>query len=436
MSHPLISRFQAAFRHFGLSSERPVLLALSGGSDSMALFHLLRESEIPFVAAHVNYGLRAQDSEKDARFCGEVCQRFGIPFFLHTCSPETFSGGSGIQEKAREIRYAFFRRLLKENAFSGILTAHHAEDRAETLLLHLFRGTGIRGLAGIRSAHEGIYRPLLNFKKEELKCYLEKSGFDWREDVSNLKNEYTRNRIRNKLMPFLQAEFPGAEEAIIQTASNMAADAQLFDFLITQSGLLTDEGISIKKLFSFPSEIRVLALFHVCRPFGLNYEQGADLYDLLKENKTGKTIFTDTHRFLVDRDYLLISPLSAEKSDAVFLSEDLTPGITGYALRLVSPKELPDLGNPRHAFLDAASLQFPLTWRIWEPGDRMIPLGMKGSKKVSDILTDRKISRFAKEQIHVLVSGTQIVWLEGICPADSSKVCAHTSRILAIMHEK
>jgi tRNA(Ile)-lysidine synthase len=436
MTDSVLARFQSAYAAFGLSSDKPVLLALSGGCDSMALFHLLRDAEIPFAAAHVNYGLRAQDSDEDARFCGDICQRFGIPFFLHTCSPENFSGGSGIQKKAREIRYSFFRRLLKENAFSGILTAHHAGDRAETLLLHLFRGTGIRGLAGMRSAHEGIYRPLLDFKKEELKCYLEERGFNWREDASNLKNDYTRNRIRNKLMPFLQAEFPGAEEAIIQTASHMAADAHLFDFLITQAGLLIDEGISIKKLFSFPSDLRISALFHVCRPFGLSYEQAANLYDLLKENKTGKAIFTATHRFLVDRDYLLISPLSSEKSEAVFLSEDLTPGITGYALRLVSPKELPDLGNPRHAFLDAASLQFPLIWRIWEPGDRMIPLGMKGSKKVSDILTDRKISRFAKEQIHVLVSGNKILWLEGVCPADSSKVCAHTSRVLAIMHEK
>ncbi len=436
MTDSVLTRFQAHFNAFGLPSDKPVLLALSGGSDSMALFHLFRLSGIRFGAAHVNYGLRGAESDGDARFCRQTCEEYGIPFFLHTCGPGTFAKSSGIQEKARGIRYDFFRALTEKQGFSGIFTAHHAEDRTETVLLQLFRGTGMKGLTGMKDRHDGVYRPLLEFTKAELMHFLEDNAFSWREDSSNLKNEYSRNRIRNKLLPLLRDVFPAAELGIRETASHLAADAELFDFLLKNYGLINPQGISISALSMLPPELRATAIFHVTRPFGLTYEQAHGLSRAVNGNMTGKTMLTATHRLLVDRDLILIAPLTEEKQEIIYLSDQLTPGLPGYSVKYISRDEIADLGDRTKAYLDADTLNFPLVWRIRESCDRMQPLGMNGSKKVSDLLTDQKINRFAKERTHVLICGGKIVWLEGIVPADSSKISPHTSRVMAIIPEK
>jgi tRNA(Ile)-lysidine synthase len=436
MSFALLTRFEAVFQNFGLPSDKPVLLALSGGSDSIALFHLFRLKGIRFGAAHVNYGLRGAESDEDARFCRQMCEEYGISFFLQTVSPGTFAKSSGIQEKAREIRYDFFRTLAEKQGFSGIFTAHQAEDRTETVLLQLFRGTGMKGLIGMKDRHDGVYRPLLDFTKVELMHFLEENAFSWREDSSNLKNEYSRNRIRNKLMPLLRDVFPTAEQGIRETASHLAADTELFDFLLKNYGLINPQGIILSALSMLPPELRATAIFHVSRPFGLTYDQAYGLSRAASGNMTGKTMFTATHRLLVDRDLILIAPLTEEKQEIIYLSDQLTPRLPGYSVKYISPDEIADLADRTKAYLDADTLTFPLVWRIRESGDRMQPLGMKGSKKVSDLLTDQKINRFAKERTHVLISGGKIVWLEGIGLADSSKISPHTSRVLAIIPEK
>lgn len=435
MKSTLLTDFQEVLKGFPLPEDRPVLLAFSGGGDSVALFHLLRLSQIPFAAAHVNYGLRAHESDEDARFCESLCAQFAVPFFLHECAAGTFSGKTGIQEKARDIRYAFFRKLMWEHRFSGIFTAHHADDQAETVLLNLFRGTGMKGLSGIKPSHEDVYRPLLKFKKSELSAFLVSHGFTWREDSSNRKNDYTRNKLRNRILPLLYREFPSAFEAIAGTSARLQQDKSLLDYLLKFLLLSEENRISLSELSSIPISLRGTALFHLFSDYGLNPKSAEELAHAAQKGNAGKMIHTRTHRFLVDRECILISAADdSDESDVVWVYEH-SPEIPGYQVKFIIPQDFGYFSDGRNAFLDADTLEFPLLWRNWERGDRMTPLGMKGSKKVSDMLTDAKTDRFKKDNTHVLLSGGNIVWLEGIRPADSSKITENTSRILAIISE-
>lgn len=436
MSHSLIKDFQETVKGFALVPDRPVLLAFSGGGDSVALFHLLRLSGIPFAAAHVNYGLRGEESDADALFCAELCERFSVPFFIHVCDADTFSAHTGIQEKARDIRYAFFRRLTAEHNFSGIFTAHHADDQAETVLLNLFRGTGLKGLGGMSGSRDGIFRPLLKFSKSQLNDFLRSQGFEWREDSSNLKNDYARNRLRNRVLPLLTQEFPASVGNINATSARLKSDKALLDHLLNERFDIHENQISVAALTALPETLRATALLHILSPYGIQADTAENLARLVSEGHTGKMILTPTHRFLVDRQYILISEAEKSPSSEAILVQETNPEIPGYLVKWMTPWELTFPADGRNAYLDADTLTFPLTWRLWQPGDRMIPLGMKGSKKVSDLLTDAKKDRFRKEKIHVLLSGGRIVWLEGIRQADSSKITADTSRVFAVLRKK
>jgi len=433
MSGQLIAKFQQHWAGFKIPSDAPLLLALSGGADSTALFCLLRESGMPFSAAHVNYGLRGKESDKDEAFCKALCKAHSIPLYVYGAADEMKSSGASIQEKARTIRYRFFNELAADKGFNFILTAHHSDDSIETFFINLLRGSGVNGLAGIPEKNGNIIRPLLHFSKAELIAYLLQNGQDFCEDASNRKNDYLRNRIRHHLPPALEKIEPCAEKRILQSIENLSADSALLGYFIAREFPDSIDKTAIATCLKFPAELRAALLFQRFRSIGLQAAQALQLAAAL-EGIPGKQFYCGNHRILIDREYILAEEITPAEMPEILINEtDLS--IPGYTLQVMRPEEAKLHLGGTGFLLDMDSLQFPLCWRKILPGDSMIPLGMKGRKNISDILIDQKTDRFSKEKLHVLCSRDEIVWLESFRISDSSKITAHTSRVLHIFPE-
>ncbi|MCG9911165.1 MAG: tRNA lysidine(34) synthetase TilS [Flavobacteriales bacterium] len=416
----------------GITASSKPLLALSGGVDSSVLFHVLCSLQIPFAAAHVNYRLRGTDSENDEAFCRTLCQNQHIPFHvLH--APAELKNQSSIQEKAREIRYTFFESLIREHHYTHILTAHHADDSVETFFINLVRGAGIQGLKGIPESSGNRVRPLIQCTKAEVLRYAAEHNISYREDVSNQKDQYLRNRIRHHVIPALEKIETGAIHSISESLDKVASESDLLQFFVNQYKDDSLDSVSKEQIFTLPEKLRSVFLFRFFQPYGIRFSQAETLAGLL-HTTSGKKVITAGYQIWAERERFIAIPHSAEKEIAIVMDEDEIQ-IPGYKTEIQSVAGFTINPNPRMAFLDVERLEFPLIWRKWEPGDQMIPLGMKGKKNVSDILIDRKLEMKDKDKVHVLCSGGHIVWLEGLRIADSSKISEHTTRILAIVPE-
>ena len=432
----LTERFLQNVQRLGINAQSRPLLAFSGGLDSTVLFHLLKGADIPFAVAHVNYGLRGENSDADEQFCSGLAQQNNIPFFAYDAKPEMAErpARSSLQEVAREIRYRFFATLCEGEGFTHILTAHHANDSVETFFVNLLRGSGLRGLRGIPERNGRIMRPLLPFTRAELETFANENRNAYREDASNQKDGYLRNRIRHHVLPALEQADETALERISGSLENLSREAELLENLLA-ARFPADIHHTEKQIFlSFPIPLRATVVFKRFQSVGLSYSQAEDLA-LALESIPGKQFYTPTHRLLVDREAILVEEISADEvRETLWVDEH--GFIPGYRLSILPVAEVELTKDPSAAFLDADTLTFPLAWRPIQTGDAMVSLGMKGRKKISDILTDAKVDRFAKQHRHVLCCGDEIVWLEGFRINDSSKITPHTCRVLCIIPEK
>ena len=350
-----------------------VLVALSGGADSVALLRLLQASGYDCEAAHCNFHLRGAESDRDEAFVRQLCVKQQVP--LHTVHFDTARTAEerhiSIEMAARELRYGWFEEIRQKINADAIAVAHHQDDSVETLLLNLIRGTGINGLRGIRPKNGHIVRPLLCLERKEIISYLNRIGQDYVTDSTNLQDEYTRNKIRLNLLPMMQEPAPAT------------------------------------------------LLFEILYPLGFNTAQIRDIYRSL-ERQPGK-IFTSEHWCIVkDREYLLIEAHRHPIQPALAMEE--------YVFT-------PDFVIPRDkntACFDADKLTHPLLLRPWRQGDSFIPFGMKGRKKVSDYMTDQKFSLLRKEQQWVLCCGEEIIWLIGERTDNRFRIGASTKRVLTV----
>lgn len=429
-------RFARSLAHLGVGAQSKVLLALSGGLDSTVLFHLLRQAGVPFAAAHVNYGLRGPDSVADETFCAQLCQDAGVTFYVHDAEYEMQNrpGGVSLQELAREIRYRFFGTLFQTAGFTHIATAHHANDSAETFFVNLLRGTGLNGLRGIPAVNGVTVRPLLDFTRAELEAYVHTQGLAHREDTSNLKDDYLRNRIRHHVVPALETAESDALERMAESMRHLSAEADLLETLLQQHFPEPFSHTPKDAVRRFPERLWPTVIFRRFRPLGLNAHQ-AEQMALALGGMAGKLFYTPTHRLLVDREAILAEEISERETSGIRL-ENENAHIPGYRICILPFGDVTVSKDNACAFLDADTLTFPLTWRPIRTGDAMQPLGMRGRKKISDILTDNKTDLFAKERLNVLCNGDEIVWMEGFRIADSSKITAQTCRVLCIIPEK
>lgn len=402
-----------------------ILVALSGGADSVALLRLLLALGYTCEAAHCNFHLRGKESDRDEEFVHKLCKQLAIP--LHIVHFKTMEYATekhiSIEMAARELRYQWFAELKKEHNASVIAVAHHQDDSIETLLLNLIRGTGISGLLGIHPKNGDIVRPLLCTGREEIIGYLNEIQQEYVTDSTNLQDEYTRNKIRLNLLPLMAEINPAVKGSIIATSNYLNEVFSIYNKGIAdgRQRTLTPEGIHIERLMKEPAPKALL--FEILHPLGFNPAQIEDIFNSLT-GQPGKQFRSKEWRIIKDRKLLLIIN-EKEESQTVPTFELATEELE-YTPNFIIPRE------KYKACFDADKLKGNLTVRRWRQGDVFVPFGMKGKKRVSDYLTDKKKSLAEKEQQWVLCCGDNIAWLIGERTDNRFRIDETTRKVIII----
>lgn len=435
--HPLEHRILHTIRRHQLIKENDqVLVALSGGLDSMVLLHLLHRLHYTIAAAHMNFGLRGDQSEADAVHCASVCREMRIAFFQNKVTTLTQSEqwNVSVQMAARTLRYTWFKELMEQHPFSTLATAHHLNDQAETVLLNLTEGKGAASLRGIPLRNGNIIRPLLEISREEIENYAREKGIIWREDESNLTDLYKRNFVRHQILPLLEQMQSAAVANISKTAErihewNLLADEMAEKILhpcFEEKGPMMI--LHTQTIRQHPAAR--LLLWKALAPYGFEGNQIDDLLNSIDE--TGKTFFSKKYRIAVDRNRLFIEPSDLEQPEPVLLDQEHPQANFGnQRIHLTITErsaQLPASGKDT-ALIDAAQLLFPLTIRSWKAGDHFMPLGMKSMKKLSDFFIDLKIPLSEKQAIPIICSGENIIWVAGHRMDERFKITDETRKI-------
>lgn len=413
------------------------LLAVSGGMDSMCLWYLFRKFKIPHSVAHVNYGLRGKESDADESLVRKIAKENQLEVFVKKVDPKTFEKGTAIQEKARMIRYQWFEELIKEHGFGQICTAHHLDDSVETFLINLSRGAGLKGLGGIRS-REGLQRPLIEVSRKQIAKFVEKQKIDFRDDSSNFKDHYTRNWIRNKLLKKWKKKDPKMLANAAKSISILRESRALLEKFIEKE--IEGLGYNAQLPFGFSLEHfddlnwSKEVLFHMVEPLGFNRWQIDDLFAAYEKKNSGSVVYSAEYRLILDRNQMIIDHREEEMDlQSIDIPEGGIELEEPFALSvdLIERSQI-ELGKKRTEYLSADKLQYPLKLRKWKEGDKMQPLGMKGKKKVSDILIDAKVSIRQKEDTYLILSNEEIICLLGHRISDRYKLNEASEKVLRI----
>ncbi|MEQ1585795.1 MAG: tRNA lysidine(34) synthetase TilS [Cyclobacteriaceae bacterium] len=413
-----------------------LLLAVSGGLDSMVMLHLFQACGFSVGVAHVNFQLRGAESEGDEQFVDNWCAVHNIPFFVQRFQTNNYAMERklSIQMAARELRYAWFDELLKKEGFRYVATAHHLNDSLETVLINLARGTGIEGMVGIPVKSGSRIRPLLFATKSEIENYAAEEGIAWREDSSNLTDDYQRNFIRHQIIPALKKVNPALDDTFKETVSKIRGELALLqhDLAEWKKEYWVQDGeiIRINKNGLSPEE-GVARLWHSIKPLGFSYTHCEDILRAL-HGQSGKQFLTTTHKLVVDRDFLVITPGKDIPEDVVIEPKQERAVLGSYEMRIRTTHDLNPSADPGIALLDADKLKFPLIWRKWKAGDYFFPFGMAHRKKISDFLVDSKISLGEKDSVTVLESGDEIVWIVGHRIDNRYKLTPETGNALSL----
>ena len=420
--------------------EDKVLLAVSGGIDSMVMTDLFIRSGIKSGIAHCNFCLRGQESDKDEELVKNMAALHKIPFYSIRFDTKKYSESNGIsiQMAARELRYDWFEEIRRKNRYDVIAVAHNLNDNIETLLINLTRGTGIAGLTGIKNSGNHIVRPLLFAPRETIREYQVKHRVNFREDKSNTQTKYTRNKIRHLVVPVLKEINPSIEATLNETCERLGATNDIVNFFTDKlrNSLLKqkDSNLAINITKLKPLLRNNTLIYELFKPFGITGSLVTDLHKIA-EGETGGQLFTGTHRFLKNRNEIIIS-VQTETKDEYYKVKSIAglrkiPGILSASI-LIPAHGFIIPSDHDTACLDSEKLPFPVIVRKWLPGDFFYPLGMKKKKKLSDYFIDSKFSRFDKEKALVLESGGKIAWIVGERIDDRFKVTDTSRKILII----
>ena len=405
------------------SSDSKILVALSGGADSVALLRILHTAGYHCEAAHCNFHLRGEESNRDESFVRQLCLKYNIR--LHTADFNTTQYAAekhiSIEMAARELRYNWFEEIKNKYRADVIAVAHHQDDSIETMLLNLIRGTGITGLLGIRPRNGAIVRPLLCVNRKEIIQYLQNIEQDYVTDSTNLEDEYTRNKIRLNLLPLMEEINPSVKNSLVETSNYLNNVATIYNKVIDEAKtrIITPEGIRIDALLDEPAPEAFL--FETLHPLGFNSAQIKDIANSL-HGQPGKQFVSKEWRVIKDRNLLLLETIRPE-------DESTLP----YQLIKEEREFTPDFRIPREketACFDADKLNEEIHCRKWQAGDTFIPFGMTGKKKISDYLTDRKFSISQKERQWVLCCGERIAWLIGERTDNRFRIDETTKRVI------
>ncbi|WP_339886052.1 tRNA lysidine(34) synthetase TilS [Polaribacter vadi] len=398
--------------------DKKLLIAISGGLDSVVLYHLLATLNFDISLAHCNFNLRGKESYLDEEFVKKLSQKTSNHIFTKLFDTEKYSKDNKLstQIAARELRYTWFQELVEKHNFDYILTAHHADDNLETFLINLTRGTGLEGFTGIPKINGNIVRPLLPFSREEILKYAKENKIEWREDASNASTKYTRNKLRHQVIPVLKEINPSLLSSFEKTLENLQESQQILEDRIDE---VSSEIIETKEAIT---KINIDKIQQLSNPKAYLYQllknhsftEWNDVYDLLSA-QSGKQVFSKTHRLLKDRDFLILSRKTAVNLDKVESSFVINKD----ELEITNPIHLTfetvkqnSTENKQTIYVDKDLLKYPLLVRKWQNGEYLYPTKMQGKKKLSKFFKDDKFSLLEKENTWLLCNAdNEIIWV-------------------------
>ena len=423
---------------FSFLKDKKLLLATSGGLDSMVLLDLFQKLNTKIHIAHCNFQLRGIESFEDQKFVQDYAEKNKIPYFTTTFDTENFAKDYqlSIQIAARTLRYDWFYELLESEKLDYILTAHHADDSLETFIINLSRGTGLDGLIGIPSENDKIVRPLLLFSRNEMEQYAQENKVSWREDSSNASDKYIRNKIRHHIVPLLKDLNPNFLESFkktqtyLQDSQVMVEDATIMIYQQVAKEIQGTVHFDIKKLKQLANYKSYLYQF--LKEYG--FFAWEDIYKLV-DAPTGKLVLSDEYRLIKNREFLILSP-KKNADDETFLIEKNQKEVNFPLNMLFTIENTISETDSGSIFVDQDLLQYPLTLRKWQENDIFYPFGMVGKKKLSKFFKDEKMSMIDKENCWLLCSQNDIVWVVNKRLDNRFKVTENTKTILKIAFSK
>jgi tRNA(Ile)-lysidine synthase len=432
-------------QHHLFTPKDKLLIAVSGGVDSVLLCDLCQQAGYDFAIAHCNFKLRAEESERDETFVQSLAVKYGVQFFVTHFETQEFATQQkiGIQEAARNLRYDWFKAVAKQHNFTCVLTAHHADDSIETLLMNFFKGTGIKGLHGIlpkENLSVNVVRPLLFAKKSEILSAATNLKLLFVEDSSNASNKYTRNYFRNELIPGLQKVYPTVQDNLLSNIERFAAVEELYQQAIDahKKKLIEIKGEEIHIPILKLQKVYPLStiFFEIIKQYGFTSHQTNEAIALL-DSETGRYIKSNTHTIIKNRKWLIIAPIDTQIASTILIEKGIDAiDFTGGKL-IVKNLQIPNTvqAEKLNAQLDPAQIVFPLLLRKWKQGDYFYPLGMKHKKKLSRFFIDQKLSIADKEKVWVIESNKKIIWILGLRIDDRFKVTPKTTSVINFIYE-
>lgn len=413
-----------------------VIVGLSGGADSMSLLDILTLLGYTCVAAHCNFHLRGEESNRDAAFVKQWCKNTDVEFTSVDFDTHAYAADKkiSIEMAARELRYRWFEMIRVQYNAEAIAVAHHKDDSVETVLLNLVRGTGIHGLTGISPKNGYVIRPLLCLTRLDVDNYLKERDIPHVFDSTNSDDIYVRNFLRINILPKLEELNPSVKEAIFRTSNHVAEAEKIYNRYIEKAKekVFSENRIDIAALKETASPQSVL--FELLSPLGFHSSVIEDVVSSL-DAISGKVFYSNNYRIIKDRDYLLLdSNVVENQKEEIHLIDKVSQQITNPITLNISIKENSNriIKDKNKLFADVDKLSFPLVLRKWQPGDWFIPFGMKGRKKLSDYFTDQKFSLKDKENTWVLVSGDDILWIVGERSDNRYRITENTKNVLFI----
>ncbi len=421
--------------------EHKILVAVSGGVDSVVLLHLIFQADFVSAIVHCNFQLRAEESDEDEALVRQLAKKYQLELYVKNCDAAAYSKEKkvGIQEAARELRYRYFDKVMIEQGFDRLATGHNRDDDVENFFIGLSRSAGLKGLAGIPRKREYIIRPLLFASRKKILDFASQQQLTFREDSSNISDKYLRNRIRHHLVPALYGISAMYYSSIVNSIEHLRDATTLLGQLLAEKReqLLKKENdiwqLSLNEIDRIPN--KELLLFYILQDFGFDRQNIARLCLSIDKAIPGKRFYSNNYELLLDRNTLFIR--KKKKANNIYLiipSFDWqinSPVLLNFHL-LNRNKDFFIEKNKFTAFFDSNKLKLPLILRNWQQGDRFQPFGMKGLRLVSDLLTDEKLSLFEKEQTFVLLSNNTIIWVIGYRVSGNFKVSENTSSVLRI----
>ena len=428
-------------QHQLFTKEDRILLAVSGGMDSVVMCELFHQAKFKFGIAHCNFRLRAKESDSDQTFVEQLAERYKVPFYTVDFETEEYANSHKIstQMAARDLRYEWFDDLCSEFEFNFVAAAHHRDDQVETLFINLLRGTGISGLHGILPKQNNLIRPLLDFSRKQIEAFVVQNKLKYKEDSSNASDKYLRNKIRHNLVPVLEDLSDNYLETLNNNISRFQDAESIYLQQIEQAKkqILSQDGelvkISISKLKSF--QPITTYLYEILKAYDFSFHIVEDIIQSF-DSISGKHFYSESFELLKDRDSLLIRPLIEPiNTDVVFIDEDQTRITKPINLKLSRKEVTRKFKISKLSYkvqLELEKIKFPLQLRKWEKGDFFYPFGCTFKKKLSDYFIDNKFNQFDKEAVYLLCSGDAIIWIIGHQIDNRFRIHSESKQILQI----